>query len=91
MKSWVDVVKPEDMSIAYLWTNFAGFVLPPEAPPLQREEIRKAFFAGFTEAFKVLNDYATALSEPQAIALMDRLAAESHEFYERMKREHPLP
>jgi hypothetical protein len=90
LPEWPDFVKPEDMSIAFLWTNFAGHVLPPEAGPTQREEMRKAFFAGFTECFKVINDYCTRLNERDAVALLDRLNQEALAFYKRMKEEHPI-
>lgn len=88
--TYPEIIKPADMSIALLWTAFAGYVLPADASPVQREEMKKAFFAGFTECFKVMNDYATELDEQAAVQLFTRLNNECIEFYERMKKEHPF-
>lgn len=86
---WPDVVKPADMSIGLLWKLFEGHVIPVDASAIQRDEMKKAFFAGFTECFKVMNDYAVTLDESAAVKLFTKLSEESHAFYERMKREHP--
>ena len=85
MRNWASLgVKPADMSIAFLWTNFAGLVLPAETPDLQREEMRKAFFAGFLECFHVVNDYATTLPEKDAVAVLSRLNDEGRAFFEKL-------
>lgn len=85
--SYLDVMKPEDISIANCWTNFAGFVLPSDASAVQREEMRKAFFAGFCECFKMYFD-VTALPEREAVATLDRIKKESDAFFEAMMKEH---
>jgi hypothetical protein len=88
-KEWQDYVKADDMSVAFLWLNFAGFVLPPNAPEIQRDEMKKAFYAGFLECFKVMNDYATALPDDEATKLFARLSRESKDFYRLMLEECP--
>jgi len=83
---YTDVMKPEDISIAYLWILFAGQVLDPGAPEMQRQEMRKAFYAGFVECFKVVTDLADELTEEQTVATLDRLQRESQEFFEEMMK-----
>lgn len=82
---YTDVMKPENINIAQLWTVFAGMVLAPNAPQLQRDEMRMSFYAGFTEAFKITTDLATELSEEQAVKVLSVLSLEAQEFYESMK------
>lgn len=87
---YTDVIKPVDFSVALLWTNIAPFLLPADASDRQREDVKRAFYAGFTEGFKVLNDYATELDERSAVAFLTKIDAECKEFYELMKKRHGL-
>jgi hypothetical protein len=87
-KEWTDYVKPQDMGIAFLWANFAGFVLPADASETQRNEMRKAYYAGFFECFKVMNDYAVRLPEDEAAKLFERLCEENEQFFNKMMKEH---
>lgn len=84
---YTDLLKPEDISIAFLWTIFAGAVLDPEAPKVQRQEMRKAFYGGFVECFKIMVDLSDTLSDAEAAKVLDRLSRESHEFFEAMTKE----
>jgi len=81
---YTDVMKPEDISIALMWTAFAGAVLPPEASQIQRDEMRISFYAGFTECFKVMCDLTDDLTEDHAAATLSRIDAEAREFCEQM-------
>ncbi len=85
-KNYLDVIKPEDLSIAHLWTHFAGLVLPG-APAIQRAEMRKAFYAGFIECFKITDDVAVRLTEEQACVVLARINAEGTEFFEGFMKE----
>ena len=85
---YTDVMKPEDINVAHLWMTFAGAVLPVDASALQREEMRKAFYAGFFESFKIFVDISTTLSEKDAVKVLDRLNKESTDFFEKMMKEH---
>lgn len=77
---WTDVVKPADMSVGFLWTIFAAAVIP-DVSEIQRSEMRKAFYAGFSECLRVMHDYAGAeLPEEQAAQLLERMAREANEF-----------
>jgi hypothetical protein len=87
--AWTDIVEPKELTIAYLWTLFAGHVIPVTAPRFQREEMRKAFYAGFVECFKVINDVSVKLPEPQSYQLLERISNEANEFFEQMMKEHP--
>lgn len=86
--AYTDVIEPSELSVAYLWTLFAGMVLPVNASALQREEMRKAFYAGFVECFKLINDVAVKLPEPQSYRLLGRISGEANEFFEKMMKEH---
>jgi hypothetical protein len=88
--NYVDVIEPKELNIAYLWTLFAGAVLPADAPAIQREEMRKAFYAGFVECFKIINDVAVKLPEPQSYQLLEKISDEANEFFEKMMKEHGL-
>ncbi len=87
--NYTDLMKPEDISIAHCWTIFAGHVIP-DVSALQRSEMRKAFYAGFCECFKIFSDLSSDLTEEQAVAQLDRLNKESLEFFDKMMAEHPL-
>lgn len=87
-KNWADYVKPADMSVAFLWTNWAGLVIPADASQLQRDEMKKAFYSGFLESYKLMNDYIVKLSEAQAVQLLSKLDGEAREFFEQMFRDH---
>ena len=80
---YTDLMKPEDISIAHCWNTFAGVVLSG-VPDIQRSEMRKAFYAGFSEGFKIMVDLSSELTEEQAVAALDRLSKESNEFVQGM-------
>ena len=85
--NYAHVMKPEDINIAHLWTVFAGLVLSPGAPTLQRQEMRRAFYAGFVECFKITVDLSTALPEADACRVLDGLSKEANAFVEEYLRE----
>lgn len=87
---YTDVMKPDDISIAHCWLQFAGLVVPPNASASQREDMRRCFVAGFTECFKITQDVSTTLTQAEAAGVLDRLNAEALAFYEEMKRRYGL-
>lgn len=86
--SYTDVMKPDDISIAHLWLLFAGAVLPADATAGQREDMRRAFFAGFVECFKIFTDVSSALPEADACRVLDGINKEAHAFFDEMKLRH---
>ncbi len=60
-----------------LWQSFARDVIPPEAPPIQRQEMRRAFYAA---AWAVLQEVKVvgeeSVSEEAGIAALQRMEAE---------------
>lgn len=90
-KSYLDLMKPEDISIAHCWTLYAGYVLPAGASAAQREDMRCAFYAGFHECFKVMNDLTDGLSEEQVARVLDGIYKEGRAFFEEMMAKHGPP
>lgn len=88
--SYVGTVDVDDISIAQLWTLFSAHVISASAPAMQREEMRKAFYAGFCECFKFFTDVSQELPVEQAVGILDRVNKEAHEFFVRMMKEHPV-
>jgi len=84
---YTDVMKPEEISIEKCWKVFASLIFEGEISRLQYDEMRKSFYAGFTECFKIMNDLSTELTEDQAVQNLDRIRDEAREFYEQMKQE----
>lgn len=68
---------PENLSIAAMWTDFAAHTVPAEAPPIQRIEMRKAFFAGFLQALIALQDVAHQMPEDEATKVLSKLEDEA--------------
>jgi hypothetical protein len=87
---YTDVMRPEDINIAHLWVIFAGAVLPVGASQGQREDMRRAFYAGFVECFKIFTDIASSLPEVHATQVLDGINREAKAFFEEMKRRHGL-
>lgn len=81
---YTDVMKPEDISVAHLWTHFAAMVVPLGASAGQREDMRRSFYAGFLECFKIVTDVSTELPEQRAAQVLERIDAEVKAFYEEM-------
>lgn len=78
--------KPADITIALIWTQFAGAVLPVNASTVQREEMKKAFYAGFFECFSVHHDLVANIPDDEGIKVLERLFAEAKEFYKSIGR-----
>jgi hypothetical protein len=73
---------PKRMLMAEQWDTFARAVLEPGSPPIQRREMRRAFYAG---AQAILHGVIAALapeSEPTAedLQTMACLEKELHDF-----------
>lgn len=81
LPDWNDILKPEEVSIERMWLLFASIVLKDiDKNSVQYSEMRKAYFAGFTECFKIMTDYATNIEENKTIELFSRLANEGNEW-----------
>ena len=85
--SYTKLMKPEEISVDKIWTLFKIAVIPKDASTLQVLEMKKSFFAGFIECFKVMSDVSTDLDEKDACGVLSRINLEAHEFFEQMMRE----
>lgn len=63
------------MTIEQHWEDLAAKALPAGAPPIQRREMKRAFYAGVASAMKVI-DEATELPEEEAMAAMNNMYKE---------------
>jgi len=61
------------------WKNFAGKVLPKDAPAIQRQEMRRAFFVGFQLSFLALADLS-AQDEDRAVESLEDMHRQCREF-----------
>ncbi len=74
------------------WTRFEKMVVPADAGPVQRAEMRKSFYAGAATLFRMLVDLSDGVvkgEEPSDddMKLMDGLAAEIEEFGQELDAE----
>ena len=69
------------LSVGGLWTLLERTLLSKEAPQIQRDEMRRAFFIGFTECFAVMNDLSENLSEDDAAKVLSKLNDEVSAFH----------
>lgn len=56
--------------------------------PIQKQETRRAFFAGFVQALVLMRDDIGALPEMVAVSLLEKLLNEGLQFWEKEAREH---
>ncbi len=73
------ITDPKELTLAALWSDFAGEVLAG-APPIQRTEMKKAFYSGFLQALMSTTQIAAQMPEKQAVALLERLNNEAKGF-----------
>jgi hypothetical protein len=91
MFKYTDLMKPEQITIETCWKVFAHAIFKGQATVgrIQFEEMKKAFYGGFSECFKIINDVSEALPEEQAYQVLDRLTREGNAFVEAFLAEYP--
>jgi len=81
---WTDLVDPEKLTIEMMWGIFSKLVISKQAPDIQNREMKKAFYAGFIECFKIMTDISTELSEDNACLVLDKIQTEADEFIQKI-------
>lgn len=66
--------------LAEQWAEFSGRCLPLNASAVQRQEMRRAFYAGCQSMFSTVVS-ASDLPEETAIAVMTKLQRELDQFF----------
>jgi len=70
------------ITVDLLWRTLEKQLFDGVQPSeIQRTEMRRAFYIGFTEGFAVLTDLSEELSEDEACKVLDRLEKECREFH----------
>jgi len=78
-------VKLMGTAVAQEWQSFALAVMPVDAHPVQRQEMRRSFYGGVKAMLEVLKGIGSkSVSEEDGIALMERIDAELNQFYKDM-------
>lgn len=81
---YTDLMKPEDISVWKCWLLYSRGVFPEvKSDSVQYSEMRRAFYVGFMECFKVMNDLSEALPEEQAAGFLSKINQEIHDFFEK--------
>jgi hypothetical protein len=75
------------MSVFEEWKSYRQRVIPPTAPDIQVIESKRAFYAGGYSLFMLMQKAVSSGEEitKDDLRLMERLAREYKEFYERMQ------
>lgn len=76
----------DKVTIAHLWTNFAGEVLPAGCSEGQRKDMQKAFYAGFFECFSLQMNIIPELPDEKGAEVLERFYNEAIEFYKTLNR-----
>lgn len=74
----------DDLTVALLWTQFAGQVVHPEAGAGQRRDMRASFYAGFMDCLLTLRDIRNSLpgDDKTTLEIISRLYAEAAAHFE---------
>lgn len=68
-------------TIAEQWASFEAAVMPASAGPVQRQEMRRAFYAGFEGALRIAwNIGDESVSEDGGVAILEGLHEECRMF-----------
>ncbi len=69
-------------TVAQLWAEFSGMVMPADAGEVQVQEMRRAFYAGFHALMSAqVGDAAAAATDDEQLAWMMRLQREIQSFF----------
>lgn len=81
--NYLDMFKPEDIAVSKVWEVVSAMLFKGMQPSqVQRDEMRRAFYVGFTENFKIMNDVSDRLTEDQACDVLTRINKELREFHD---------
>jgi hypothetical protein len=72
-------------TIQEAWESFERAVVPIDAPPIQRQEMRKAFYAGAVSMLNIVTGPLTDMSDEAGCALIDSLVEEGRMFFREFK------
>ncbi len=78
--NWTDLVSSDKLTIETMWNLFVKLIMPKDAPDIQIREMKKAFYAGFIECFKIMSDVSTDLSESDAVLLFEKINKEAQTY-----------
>lgn len=86
---------PDEISIKKCWGLIAAQIFKGPVSKLQHDEMRRTFYMGFCECFKIMADLSDRLSEEKAADVLSRINSEGVEFMAdeiaRMKSEPEAP
>lgn len=68
-------------TIRQLHAGWAARIVPPNASPIQRQEMERAFYSGALTLFRVMVDEVTALPDEAAAKAMTRLEHELTDYF----------
>ncbi len=73
------------LEVSAEWHKFIAKVFPKgcKLPPLQRVEMKRAFYAGFGQALVLMHEKVGAMEESEAVEAMDSLNEEVQTFWSR--------
>jgi hypothetical protein len=81
-KKFTDIVKPDQLSVELIWTTISRLIFKGQEPSqVQHDEMRRAFYIGFTECFEIVSHLSEELEEDHASAVLTRLSNECHGFH----------
>ena len=67
-----------------MWKIFVSTVYPTvKADSVQYAEMRRCFYAGFIECFKVMDDLSMTMTEDQASEQLSRINKETRAFFDK--------
>ena len=79
----------EKMNIENSWNQFAFMVISRKAPEIQREEMKNAFYAGFTECFAYLKHViGSSDNEDDSIRNLQDIEKQIHKFMADYSKKH---
>lgn len=71
-----DITKRFRRLIENGWRTYAEHVVPKNAPPVQIQECRRAFYAGAAQMFDAFTHQVADLTEDQGVAAMGAISDE---------------
>lgn len=80
-------MRPEDIRIDSFWTEFAAAIGLSGVSQVQRQEMRKSFYAGFSQCFTLMRLISQSLTEEHAAKVLEGINDEAAEFVARLQKE----